>query len=101
MHRMNDGDLAPWRLDDADDLNSSHRLGIGMSASTPLVPFAQLIVGEGESACFVGSDTSGDPAVRILVLDHPGRFYTFPSFSIWHRAALEHFERWKAGRFNS
>ena len=48
-----------------------------------LVPFASLELGDGDVACFDGGDTSGNPAVLMLVLDESGRKYSFSDFDEW------------------
>lgn len=52
-----------------------------------LIPFAKVDDGRGDVACFDGDDSSGDPAVLMLVLDESGRMYSYPDFATWMEAA--------------
>ncbi len=59
-----------------------------------LVPFASLELGDGDVACFDGSDTSGNPAVIIAILDGSGRSYGFRDFDHWEAEAWEEAQSW-------
>lgn len=48
-----------------------------------LIPFAKVDADLNDIACFDGDDTSGNPAVLMLVLDESGRSYSYKDFEEW------------------
>jgi hypothetical protein len=79
--------LWPWLLECADSDAGQRSLTLGLRRNPPLVPFAFLDLGDGDTACFVGNDISGNPKVRMMIVDGSDREYGYPDFSAWYDAA--------------
>lgn len=79
--------LYPWFLFAPEGDVGRLALSIGMSHKPRLVPFASLEGGDGDLACFDGEDSTGDPAVIMLIVDRSGRSYGFRNFEDWLRNA--------------
>ena len=62
-----------------------------------LVPFAVRDTGDGDTACFDGNDTSGNPAVLMLIFDESGRSYAFNDFNHWLSSAEREAPDWQIG----
>ena len=73
----------PWFFFRAQGEVGQLRLSLGMAAPKKLVPFASLESGDGDVACFDGTDTSGNPAVIMMITDGSGRHYGFVDFDDW------------------
>lgn len=61
-----------------------------------LVPFAKVDDGRGDIACFDGDDTTGNPAVLMLISDDSGRSYSYADFADWLKVARADAAHWQA-----
>lgn len=84
--------LYPWFFFDPDlDVG---RLRLELARERKLIPFASLELGDGDTACFDASDTSGDPSIIMMITDGSDRGYAFPNFEAWMAQAHADAERW-------
>ena len=88
-------DLYPWIFIDTQSEAGELLFSLRMRDGRNLVPFATLENGDGDTACFDGNDTAGNPAVLMLVLDDSGRSYAYADFDSWLKAAETDALRWK------
>lgn len=79
--------IGPWWFVDANSKAGQLFYSIRKHDGRNLVPFAKVDDGRGDIACFDGDDTSGNPAVLMLVLDDSGRAYSYQDFDDWMEAA--------------
>ncbi|CAN7463287.1 SMI1/KNR4 family protein [Acidovorax sp. LjRoot66] len=79
--------LGPWWFIDANSKAGALAWSVRNHDGRNLIPFAKVDDGRGDVACFDGNDSSGNPAVLILVLDESGRSYSYSDFSAWLAAA--------------
>lgn len=80
-------DLSPWWFIDAESKAGRLAYSVCKHDGRSLIPFAKVDDGRGDVACFDGDDASGNPEVKILVLDDSGRSYSFADFTAWMDAA--------------
>ena len=88
-------DLYPWTFVDAQSEAGRLLYSLRKADGRNLIPFATLESGDGDTACFDGDNTTGHPAVLMLVLDGSGRSYAFADFEDWIRAAEVDAKRWR------
>ena len=86
--------LYPWFFFDPE--GEVGRLMLELARKRGLVPFASLELGDGDTACFDGADTSADPAVVMLITDGSDRSYAFSNFDSWLVRARADAEVWSA-----
>ncbi|WP_220814545.1 SMI1/KNR4 family protein [Pseudomonas paralcaligenes] len=79
--------LYPWVFIDTESDVGKLLYNLGMSEGKKLIPFSSLENGDGDVACFDGSDTSGNPEIIMLVLDGSERAYSFKDFDEWFEMA--------------
>jgi len=89
-----DSHLYPWIPIECDSEVGQLLLNLGSASSEILIPFASLENGDGDAACFVGRDLSGNPVVKILVLDGSGRSYGYNDFDHWLEHAKKEAKKW-------
>lgn len=87
--------LYPWILIDAKSDAGKLLLSLGSKGGRRLIPFASLDNGDGDAACFDGTDNSGNPAVVMLILDGSERAYSFADFNAWLLKAESDAQRWR------
>lgn len=80
--------LGPWWFIDANSKAGELAWSVRNHDGRNLVPFAKVDDGRDDVACFDGDDSSGNPAVLMLVLDESGRIYSYPDFATWMGAAV-------------
>jgi hypothetical protein len=92
--------LVPWEFEDSATDAGQLLLGIALRHTPPLVPFARLDAygGDVDFACFDASDTTGDPAVIMLVLDGSDRAWSYANFEVWLERAKIDASDWSEGR---
>lgn len=79
--------LYPWVLIDPKSEVGQLLFSLGAAEGKNLIPFASLENGDGDAACFDGNDTTGNPAVLMLILDESDRSYSFADFDDWMKMA--------------
>jgi hypothetical protein len=84
----------PWLFIDANSKYGALLSSIVTQAGLSLVPFASLETGDGDVACFDGSDSSRNPRVLMLILDGSGRAYSFENFDDWLSKAENESKSW-------
>ncbi len=87
--------IYPWWFVDADTKAGALFHSTRLSDGRNLVPFAKVDDGRGDIACFDGNDTTGNPAVFMLILDDSERSYSYVDFADWLRAAQADAVRWQ------
>ncbi len=89
-------ELFPWVFIDADGQVGELAYEVSRAGGRNLVPFASVEDDRKDIACFDGNDTSGDPAVLMLVLDDSGRSYSYENFDEWLNAAQNDAQGWRS-----
>jgi hypothetical protein len=89
-------DLYPWVFIDPESAVGQLAWKVRQSDGRNLVPFASVEDDRKDIACFNGDDSSGNPAVLMLIVDGSGRQYSFPDFSAWKTAAAEDADAWRS-----
>ncbi|MGE0348939.1 hypothetical protein [Hydrogenophaga sp.] len=88
-------DLYPWVFIDPESAVGQLAWKVRTSDGRNLVPFASVEDDRKDIACFDGDDTSGSPAVLMLVVDGSGRQYSFKNFAAWMKAAADDAYAWR------
>ena len=89
-------DVYPWLFIDAPTKVGELSYKVRQSDGRNLIPFASVEDDRKDIACFDGDDTTGNPAVLMLILDDSGRSYSYANFDEWLEAAQADAERWRA-----
>lgn len=76
-------EIYPWWFIDASTETGKGLFSRRQRDGRNLIPFAKVDADLNDIACFDGDDTSGNPAVLMLVLDESGRNYSFKDFEEW------------------
>lgn len=76
-------EIYPWWFIDASTETGEGLFSRRQRDGRNLIPFAKVDADLNDIACFNGDDTSGNPAVLMLVLDESGRSYSFKDFEEW------------------
>lgn len=88
-------DIYPWLFIDAPSKVGELSYAIRQTDGRNLIPFASVEDDRKDIACFDGDDTTGNPAVLMLILDDSGRSYSYADFSDWLKAAQADAVRWR------
>jgi hypothetical protein len=88
--------IYPWLFIDAPSQVGELSYAVRQMDGRNLVPFASVEDDRKDIACFDGNDTSGNPAVLMLILDDSGRSYSYTDFADWFKAAQVDAARWQA-----
>jgi len=86
--------MYPWLFIDAHSTVGELAYSVRQKDGRSLVPFASVEDDRKDIACFDGDDTSGNPAVLMLILDDSGRSYSYANFEDWLKAAQADAARW-------
>ncbi len=89
-------DIYPWLFIDAPSKVGELSYAVRQTDGRNLIPFASVEDDRKDIACFDGNDTTGNPAVLMLILDDSGRSYSYIDFADWLRVAQTDAERWRA-----
>ena len=87
-------DIYPWLFIDAPSKVGELSYAVRQTDGRNLVPFASIEDDRKDIACFDGNDTTGNPAVLMLILDDSGRSYAYADFANWLKAAQTDAARW-------
>lgn len=88
-------DLNPWQFIDATSKVGQLAYAVRQSDGRNLIPFASVEDDRKDIACFDGDDTTGSPAVLMLVVDGSGRSYAYADFAAWLETARLEAARWR------
>lgn len=89
-------DLYPWVIVETSSDVGRLLFSLANADGRNLIPFASLENGDGDAACFDGNDTTGDPAILMLILDGSNRNYSFANFDEWLQKAKSDASRFKS-----
>jgi hypothetical protein len=87
--------LYPWLFIDASSKVGELSYSVRPTDGRNLIPFASVEDDRKDIACFDGNDTTGNPAVFMLILDDSGRSYSYVDFADWLGAAEADAMRWR------
>lgn len=80
-------EIYPWWFVDANSKAGRLFYSTRQSDGRNLIPFAKVDDDRDDIACFDGDDTTGNPAVLMLVPEDSDRSYSYADFDDWLRAA--------------